>query len=271
MEEPEQPLHVWDIIASDIKSRWLIKIATHVRYFLRRSAVALKAWPPSLAALVSPLLDGISRGLSALLIGDLHTAVESAIEYWISLNAYRTHSSWLVNAEASQSLAAEIREQARLVWIFIMDREVESPERFEAIQTFRAKRAVLQSQVAFVDDLFECGLLEENEHEHLRHALEHKRTDLSRKGAILQNFEVVEFLQNVPFFANISSDIFRQLIKTCQLRMYKHGDLIPSGPNEQIESFSFHIIINGILRCSYTNRSPSLRSLVSVMQSGSDT
>lgn len=263
MEEPEVPLHVWDIIAADIKSRFLIKLAFRVRYFLRKTAVALRGWPTFIEGLITPVLNAIARGLSTLLVGDLLTAVESAIEYWIGLSVYRTHSSWLVNAETAQAMAAEIREQAQMVWTFIMDREVESPDRFEAIQTFRAKRAILQSQMGFVDELFDCGLLEENEHEHLRHDLELKRAHLSRRGPVLHNFEILEFLQNIPFFANISSEVFRQLITTCQLRLYKHGDLIAAEPTNQVESFSFHIIVNGILRSSYTNRSDSSTAMIS--------
>ena len=253
MEEPEIPLHVWDLIAKDIKNRFVIKLAFKVRYFLRKADVAMKGWPSILEKIATPILKYTARGLTVLLAGDLHLAVESAIEYWIALNAYRTHSSWLVNAETSQDLAAEIRDQAQMVWSFIVDREIESPDRFEAIQTFRAKRAILYSQIGFVDELFECGLLEEVEHEHLKHALELKRADLSRTGAVLQNFDLTEFLSNVPCFANISSELFRSLVSTCQLRLFKGGDFISSDPAEQMESFSIHIIITGILRSSYTN------------------
>lgn len=254
MEEPEVPLRVWDTISADIRSRFIIKFASHVRYLLRKATVELRGWPVCIETFFRPLLNGTSRGLNSLLLEELHIAVEAAIEYWIGLNIYRTHSAWLVSSETVEKLASQIRDQAQMVWAYIMDREVESPDRFEAIQTYRATRAILQSQMDFVEELFQHGLLEEAEHEHLYRELETQRSRLNRSGAVQYNFDVVDFLQNVPFFTNISSDVFRRLISMCQLRQYADGELISIGSGTQTEPFSFSIIINGILRSSYTNR-----------------
>ena len=40
---------------------------------------------------------------------------------------------------------------------FIIDREVEAPDRFGAIQSYRAAMAVLRQQATFVGELFESG------------------------------------------------------------------------------------------------------------------
>lgn len=42
----------------------------------------------------------------------------------------------------------QVKEQSSQVWRFILDREVEAPARFCAIQTHRASLAVLFQQVA---------------------------------------------------------------------------------------------------------------------------
>lgn len=49
------------------------------------------------------------------------------------------------------------------VWKFIMDREVEAPERFRAIQTYRATMAVLKQQAAFVKSMYNSGVVDDME------------------------------------------------------------------------------------------------------------
>ena len=53
------------------------------------------------------------------------------------------------------------------VWRFIMDREVEAPERFAAIQTYRAAMAILRQQAIFVDQLFDSGIVDAQERDTL--------------------------------------------------------------------------------------------------------
>ena len=53
------------------------------------------------------------------------------------------------------------------VWRFILEREVEAPERFQAIQSYRATMAVLRQQALFVEQLFDTGVVDEMEKEEL--------------------------------------------------------------------------------------------------------
>lgn len=47
--------------------------------------------------------------------------------------------------------------EADKVWQFMIAREIEAPERLQAIQSYRAAMAVLKKQVHFVHELFETG------------------------------------------------------------------------------------------------------------------
>ena len=53
------------------------------------------------------------------------------------------------------------------VWSFIVEREVEAPERFQAIQSYRASMAVLRQQRLFVRQLFDSGVVKDAEHDEL--------------------------------------------------------------------------------------------------------
>ena len=53
------------------------------------------------------------------------------------------------------------------MWKFILDREVEAPERFQAIQTYRATTAVIKQQMTFIKSMYESGIVDEMEHDEL--------------------------------------------------------------------------------------------------------
>ena len=55
------------------------------------------------------------------------------------------------------TLVEEIQEEASAAWQFLIDREVEAPDRYSAVQSYRAAMAVLRQQQDFVEHLFESG------------------------------------------------------------------------------------------------------------------
>lgn len=260
MEEPHDPLNLWELIETDIQSRIQIKVASKVRDYLRKTAHALKRWPRFIQFMFIPILNGISMILSYILKWELVVAIESAVECWLALGEFRSHSSELMDSAGTEAMEAEVETQQDLVWKFLLAREVEAPERFQSVQTFRAKRALLQGQIAFVDVMFDHGYLEENEHEHLTKDLSLKRASLQQKGPIRGDFEVEEFLRNMPFFTNISDEVFRNLIRCCQFSTFNDKDLIAvdesssNAPGSQLETFSFHIVVNGLLKSEFRDQ-----------------
>lgn len=60
------------------------------------------------------------------------------------------------------------------VWWFIIHREVEAPDRFQAIQTYRAQLAILRQQSHMIEDLEEQGILEDADAEALEQLLQMK-------------------------------------------------------------------------------------------------
>lgn len=60
------------------------------------------------------------------------------------LIALQANDSW-------PALLAEITDETRAVWQFLIDREIEAPERYSAIQSYRAAMAILRQQRLFVE------------------------------------------------------------------------------------------------------------------------
>ena len=49
------------------------------------------------------------------------------------------------------ALLAEVEDDVSAVWQFLIDREIEAPERYSAIQSYRAAMAILRQQRHFVE------------------------------------------------------------------------------------------------------------------------
>jgi hypothetical protein len=50
----------------------------------------------------------------------------------------------------------QVKSESKKVWKFIIEREIEAPARFQAIQTHRAAMAILRQQVKICHSLTQC-------------------------------------------------------------------------------------------------------------------
>lgn len=75
-----------------------------------------------------------------------------------------------------------MKAQRQLVWKFIINREIEAPARFQAIQTYRAAMAILRQQQLFVEQLYASGMVDESEKELLLGPIQRQERRLQRRG-----------------------------------------------------------------------------------------
>ncbi len=54
-------------------------------------------------------------------------------------------------------MPVQVKSESKKVWKFIIEREIEAPARFQAIQTHRAVMAILQQQVPLLTCHFQNG------------------------------------------------------------------------------------------------------------------
>ena len=80
------------------------------------------------------------------------------------------------------NVALQIKVQSQQVWKFIINREVEAPARFQAIQTYRAAMAILRQQQHFIDQLYTSGMVDENEREMLVAPTQRQERRMTRRG-----------------------------------------------------------------------------------------
>lgn len=90
------------------------------------------------------------------------------------------------------------------VWNFLIDREIEAPERFEYIQTNRAAKAILQLQKSFLKSLADRGAIDEFEYTFLIESVELKMSRLYIHGYPTKSITIIEFLRSMPIFTDVT-------------------------------------------------------------------
>ena len=118
----------------------------------------------------------VGRAVAVLIVSTVVTVIVSVtlndidavillaiIMFTISTDVVLLKVRWLRDHEVSDTLLKELMEESTQVWAFIMEREIESPERFQAIQSYRAAMAVLRQQVHYIEQLRDSGMIDEAE------------------------------------------------------------------------------------------------------------
>lgn len=145
-------------------------------------------------------------------------ACEVAIEFWMSLS-WSPQAQWLrEGGGAAGPLPGELGGEAVRVCRFIIDRELEAPERFQAIQSYRAAMAVLRQQVGFVGQLWESGVVDDAERAALEAPAAARLTALELAGPTWTAPSVQEVLRALPFLQHVPQPLFVSLLEQGRLR-----------------------------------------------------
>ena len=237
IDEPAAPLRLWGAVERDVTARWASRGLALAAYWLRRAAIAVAgdsrgrrrhtlggaarraaAWPLSKAA--RALLWALSR----LML----TACEAAVEMMQGLACAPgavLAAAASTGGPAATLVAAEVDAQLAEVWLFLHDREAEAPERFQAIQTYRATAAALRRQAAFVTDLYESGAVDADERDALAKPLAAREAALERTGPTWRAPSPADVLRDLPF-ARSSPDIAPFLLARGALRVHRSGAVV---------------------------------------------
>ncbi|GMH41236.1 hypothetical protein BSKO_09146 [Bryopsis sp. KO-2023] len=252
IDEASTSLSIFESIQKDLLGSVLLKFCSRISYTLRAWMVKLRRAHKIVQVLVLPIVKFISHFLTLYLSSRMLLALEVCIEYWLALGTFRSQAPWLVHADLVTLFTEEIKTEAKKVWRFIIDREIEAPERFQAIQTYRATMSALLQQLQYVEQLSSCGLLEESEHEMMHDLIEEKVRKLERQGVQWRQPIASDVLKTVPFMSNASSEVFLSMLSEAKLHMYSEGELV-DGQNGMVEQGSVHVVVSGLLKSYFTD------------------
>ncbi|KAK9828685.1 hypothetical protein WJX72_001519 [[Myrmecia] bisecta] len=240
MDQSGQPMSMWQHIEREVCGRYMVRGLARTLFGLRKLNLARRRWgkPSRWLAdrlLLPPLLKA-AEVIGRILNRTMLLSMECAVEYWLALN-WSPQAQWLEYEEAGEAgLREEVRAESRRVWQFILEREVEAPERFRSIQSYRAAMALLRQQGLFVEQLFSSGMVNEVEREKLLEPIEKRERDLEKLGSIGRPPTITEVLRSTPVLHELPEPVFEGILRRSQLVRYEPGNVIWSPPTKPTQA-----------------------------------
>ncbi|KAI7841428.1 hypothetical protein COHA_004823 [Chlorella ohadii] len=159
-EHADQPLHVWSqLLRKEVQGGAVIRLAARA---LLATARAYAALPPLAQRATSWPFRKLSGLLRRTLGRRMLASCEAALEYGLALSKGQ-EQLLAADAQQAEQLQMELVAEAAAVQHFVAEREVEAPDFFQAIQSYRAAMAVLRHLSAFTHELFQSGAVDEGE------------------------------------------------------------------------------------------------------------
>ncbi|PRW44236.1 Sodium hydrogen exchanger 7 [Chlorella sorokiniana] len=251
-----QPLDIWSVAEREAVGRYMIRALAWLFFRVKRLTGRLPRW---MRWLLMPPLRWLSGVIGGVLSTTMLAACEVAVELWLGLT-WSPQAQWLRESEKAGRLQAEIGAECGRVQRFIIDREIEAPERFQAIQSYRAAMAILRQQSAFIDELFASGIVNEVERGAMQEPVELRARRLEIQGPVWRAPSVREVLRGLPFLQQVPEPLFDALLDRGQLIEFSRGEVIwapPQAPNKAGDGL--HIVIYGLVRHSFTDRAGRAR------------
>eukprot|EP00891_Asterochloris_glomerata_P005137 jgi/Astpho2/5137/Aster-06348 len=252
MDNDKEPLHMLEMMYTDLCGGWAIRTLAQMLFLLRRYRIAPKRdiFSKGLYSLVRWPSFLLASLLGQVLGGTMLLSIEVAVEYWLALT-WCPQAQWLNDAAQKGQLQDEVQHESKKAFKFIIDREVEAPARFQSIQAYRAAMALLRQEARFVDHLFASGMVDEAEHEQLLKPIEKRERRMQRQGALWRVPLISEVccectapnlfsacsqlvgrlvLRNLPFLKHVPEEVFRAVLRQGTLVKYSRDETIWSPP-----------------------------------------
>ncbi|BDA42347.1 probable Na(+)/H(+) antiporter NhaH at N-terminal half [Coccomyxa sp. Obi] len=253
IDKPDRPLKGWTILERDASGGRLMRWFAHAVYILRKTVIRLRrrkpdsnsCWQAVRRGFAWPLLQA-GQLAHVVLSKTMLLSCEVALEYMLGLT-YAPQVQLLRANAMTGALLQEVDRELGQVWRFILEREVEAPERFQAIQSYRATMAVLRQQANFVHQLFDSGVVDDIEREELLTPIDRRERQLARKGPVWRSPMAFDVLRNLPFLRHVPPRAVEVVLRHGKLHMCRNQEMVRSGKDGR----GLFIVINGLVRIGY--------------------
>ena len=276
IDVPASPLALWAAVERDVTARITARVLARSALACRRAKVAI-AGPPSSKSILAPFrralawpLAKAARAMLWHLSRAMLVACEAAMEMMLALTFAPGAALTVVASDAPSSsdpddaasyaaavtsVADECDAQLRQVWLFLHDREAEAPERFQAIQTYRATMAVMRRQAGFVKAMFESGAVDADERDALLGPLAAREHALERRGPFWRAPASPDVLRELPFVRG-RADVASFFLARSTLRVHPSSTTVASSKTDDDAPVSagFIVVIGGLVRVSAGGR-----------------
>ncbi|KAJ9505116.1 hypothetical protein QJQ45_029957, partial [Haematococcus lacustris] len=247
---PQQPLDLWGLARAEVSSSRLLQAEAHCYYQLKKWVGSCRRSTNWVAhqVLARMLLLPVAL-LSAHLSRVTLAGLETAVELWMSLSS-SLQTQWLEFSGPYGALVLqEVERNAEGAWAYIVDRRIEAPEKFQAIQTYRATVQVLSQQLAFVHEMSHGGMIEEGEEERMKDVIQRRLQAVSRSGPQWRRQSVAQILSAVPFLRGASPQLLAWVRKHSRMQVYATGECLWEFWGGDARLPGMFIVLSGVVRC----------------------
>ncbi|KAL4855765.1 Sodium/hydrogen exchanger 7 [Chlorella vulgaris] len=248
-EHTLQSLSVWKLLEKEIAGNLTTRIMARCLMLLARGWRSSPRW---LQAVTSWPVKKVSGFLRRLLGQRMLVSCEVAVEYYLSM-VHSPQIQWLQQADEAWPLQQEVEAEVDAAYKFIIDREIEAPDRFQAIQSYRAAMAVLRQQLTFVHELFESGMVDEGEKDDMEAPLDKRMRHLEITGPVWKPPRPRAVLRSLPFMQPLPEEMFRVILRAGSIKEQKAGVAFWSSSNlpavSGLESGpGVYVVLSGVIR-----------------------
>lgn len=220
VDHAECPLSLWASLEREVSGGWTTRAVSRLSLSTTR---LYRAMSPFFQRLFSWPFKQFAGLLRRHLGRKMLVACEVAVEYYLALLG-SPQVQWLrSHGEACGRLMEEIEAESDAAHRFIIEREIEAPDRFQAIQSYRSAMAILKQQHQFVDELYEMGMVDEAEHREMMEPIDAKIRQLEITGPIWRPPRPRTVLRSLPFMERLSESSFRQVWDGGALKEFGRG------------------------------------------------
>ena len=237
-----KPLGMWPRLETEVRGSLTSRLLARTSFTMTQM---FKGMPAFLQTVFAWPYKHITGWVRAIIGRRMLVACEVAVEYHMAL-LYSPQVQWTQSHAEAWQLQPEIEAEAEASRKFIVQREIEAPDRFQAIQSYRATMAVLRQQLLFVDELFETGVLDKDEKGKMHAPIDRKLRRLEITGPIWRPPRAINVLRSLPFMAGLPEPIFRKIHSMATVRPYRSGQQIWSS-HEEPNPGAF-VVVSGVVK-----------------------
>ena len=237
-----KPLGMWPRLEKEVRGSVTSRLLARTSFTMTQM---FRGLPGFLQIVFAWPYKHITGWVRAIIGRRMLVACEVAVEYHMAL-LYSPQVQWTQSHAEAWQLQPEIEAEAEASKKFIVQREIEAPDRFQAIQSYRATMAVLRQQLLFVDELFETGVLDKDEKGKMHAPIDRKLRRLEITGPIWRPPRAINVLRALPFMAGLPEPVFRKIHSMATVRPYRSGQQIWSS-HEEPNPGAF-VVVSGVVK-----------------------
>ncbi|KAL4430847.1 hypothetical protein ABPG75_006103 [Micractinium tetrahymenae] len=248
-EHPRDPMRLWQMLCKEISGTWVTHGVAGVLAATLRLHRSMPAWWRRTTALPFRLFTGLLR---KHLGSKMLVACEVTVELYMGLAASPQIQWVYFEDETPVAILEEVQAQLLGAYEYIQDREAEAPAQYRAVQSYRAAMAVLRQQRAFTHDMYERGVVDEDEREALAAAVDAAMRHLDMAGPSWRPPGPEQVMRSMDPFKAAPPELIQAMLRLSKLKEYRPGEVVwTSDAQRGGAGGGLFVVLFGVVRQEY--------------------